>query len=146
MSAIPRVPSFVLAAVVAVGLGVLATSALEDNLVYYRTPSEVLAEPPPPEERVRLGGLVVEGSVSRFAEVDSAVLLRITDGAHDVDVVHRGPLPEIFEEGQGAIVEGFLVDGSFESDKLVVRHSNEYRPAEPNDVAAPEQVAAPNPP
>jgi cytochrome c-type biogenesis protein CcmE len=123
--------------VVAIVGGALVVSALDDNLVYYRTPSEVVAEPPEGGERIRLGGLVVAGSVSRPEGRSGTVLLRITDGAQDLEVVHRGPLPQIFAGGRGAIVEGVLVDGTFHSDELVVRHSNEYRPDEHAEPAPP---------
>lgn len=113
------------------GIGVLSLSGMEQSLVYYMSPTEVVEKPPSTEQRVRLGGLVVPGSVRHSG---NQVQLVITDGVHDVRVVHTGPLPEIFEEGQGAVVEGH-VDGlsRLVSDRLMVKHSNEYRP--PDDEA-----------
>ncbi|MBW3601144.1 MAG: cytochrome c maturation protein CcmE [Actinobacteria bacterium] len=109
-------------------LGVLAASGLQDSLVYYRTPSEVAARPRSTTQRVRLGGLVQRGSVREDA---GSVRFVLTDGAAEVVVLHRGDPPGVFQEGQGALVEGTF-DGRrlFRSDLLVVRHSNEYQGAD----------------
>lgn len=118
----------VLAAVASAGVAVLAWSGLQESVVYYRTPTEVLSEAPDPGQRLRLGGLVLQGSVQRSPTEARMV---IADGVSEVIVVHQGVLPEIFTEGQGAVVEGFWGrDGMFHSERLMVRHSNEYRPAE----------------
>lgn len=110
-------------------LGVLGVTGLQDNLVYYRTPSEIAADPPD-SGRLRLGGLVQKGSVSRDHESLTFVL---TDGAYDVPVTYEGKAPGVFREGQGAIVEGTLdVGGSFLADNVLVKHSNEYVDAEGN--------------
>jgi cytochrome c-type biogenesis protein CcmE len=132
-----RFRAVVVLAVAALGLGVLGWSGIEESLVYYRTPSEVAREPPGADERIRLGGLVVPGSVVRSG--DAGVRMRITDGVHQVRVVHTGGLPQIFEDGQGAVVEGFFgSDGRLHSDLLMVRHSNEYQPPD----AASEQAGS----
>lgn len=112
---------------VATALGLLGFSGLADTMVYYRTPSEVLAEPPPTDERLRLGGLVAAGSLER---VGAQARFTVTDGVTDVPVVYVGALPAVFTEGEGAIVEGRLgADGVFRGDLVVVKHSNEYSPA-----------------
>ncbi|HEX6247848.1 MAG TPA: cytochrome c maturation protein CcmE [Nocardioidaceae bacterium] len=103
-------------------LGVLGFTGLQDNLVYYRTPSEMSAEQAA-DGRVRLGGLVQEGSVSRDGGMLRFVL---TDGAYDVPVTYDGKAPGIFREGQGAIVEGTLDGGAFLADNVLVKHDNEY--------------------
>lgn len=105
-------------------LGLVAASGLGDSLVYYQTPSELLAQRGASQERLRLGGMVQPGSVRQDGELVRFVL---TDGAADVPVAHRGDPPGVFQEGQGALVEGtFAIDGTFRSDFLVVKHSNEY--------------------
>jgi cytochrome c-type biogenesis protein CcmE len=118
----------VVVAAVAVALGVLGWTGLDESLVYYRTPTEVAESPPGDGQRIRLGGLVVPGSVHRSA-ADGSLTMQVTDGVTEITVLHSGSLPQIFEEGQGAVVEGVL-DGSgrLHSDHLMVRHSNEYRP------------------
>lgn len=114
--------------VVAVGaLGLLAASGLGDSLLYYRTPSEVETAGAQ-GDRVRLGGMVQLGSVTNEG---GTVRFVLTDGAADVTVLHRGDPSGVFQEGQGALVEGtFGEDGVFRSDVLVVKHSNEYRAAD----------------
>ncbi len=123
--AAPRVRLAVVGVVAVAALGAVAASGLQDSLVYYRTPSEVLARSTSFSERLRLGGMVRPGSVTQEGDVVRFVL---TDGAADVPVAHRGDPPGIFQEGQGALVEGtFGPDATFHSDFLVVKHSNEYR-------------------
>lgn len=118
-----------LAVVGLVAAGVLGTvgfTGLQESLVYYRTPTELggAAASSSAEERVRLGGLVQPGSVSRESETLRFVL---TDGARDVPVTYQGKAPGVFREGQGAIVEGTLDEaGAFRADTVLVKHSNEY--------------------
>lgn len=113
--------------VVAVGiLGTLGFTGLQENLVYYRTPTELRGDSAPSgaADRVRLGGMVQPGSVSRESERLRFVL---TDGARDVPVTYQGKAPGVFREGQGAIVEGRLDEaGAFRADTVLVKHSNEY--------------------
>jgi cytochrome c-type biogenesis protein CcmE len=102
----------------------LITSALRDTLTYYRTPGEVLSDPDARQQRVRLGGEVVPGSVHRSGTL---VVFRLAEAGREVTVEQRGAPPETFREGEGAIVEGTLsADGVFRSDRVVVRHGNEY--------------------
>jgi cytochrome c-type biogenesis protein CcmE len=117
-------------AVVAVLLAagaLLVTSALRDTLTYYRTPGEVLGDPDGARERVRLGGDVVPGSLRRDGDL---VVFRLAEGGHEITVEQRGVPPETFREGEGAVIEGTLsADGRFRSDRVLVRHGNEYRPS-----------------
>ena len=117
----PRVRLAAVGLTAVAALGAVSASGLNDSLVYYRTPSETnTAE----GERVRLGGLVQEGSV---VAGDGDVAFVLTDGVRDVQVVHTGDPPGVFQEGQGALVEGsFDETGVFRSDVLIVKHSNEY--------------------
>ncbi|RBY82589.1 hypothetical protein DQ238_03540 [Geodermatophilus sp. TF02-6] len=116
------------AGVVLLTVGVLAVAGLQGSLVYYRTTSELLADPALQGERVRLGGLVVRGTVETTAD---GVRFELTDGVQDVPVVNTGQPRGVFQEGQGAVVEGVLgADGVFRSDVLLVKHDNEYRPPE----------------
>ncbi|SFE82975.1 cytochrome c maturation protein CcmE [Blastococcus tunisiensis] len=113
------------AGVVLVGVGILAAAGLSGSLVYYRTPTELVTDTSLLGDRVRLGGLVVEGSVQRTGE---GVRFALTDGVTDVAVVNSGQPRGVFQEGQGAVVEGRLGDdGVFRSDVLLVKHDNEYR-------------------
>lgn len=119
----PRMRLLVVAAAAIGAIGLLAAGGLGDSLVYYLSPTEVSALPDAPE-RVRVGGLVQPGSVRLDGEDVRFVL---TDGVTHLDVIHRGDPPGVFQEGQGALVEGQVdQDGTFRSDLLIVKHSNEY--------------------
>lgn len=135
-AAAPRVRLAVVGVACVAAVGLLAASSLGDNLIYYRTPGELATQPAVADGRVRLGGLVQRGSVR--AEQDG-VRFVLTDGAADITVVHRGDPPGVFQEGQGALVEGALdAGGVFRSDVLIVKHSNEYRSAEGDPYRPPE--------
>lgn len=121
----PRGRLVTVAAVVVVGLALLGAGGLRDALVYYRTPSEVVAAPPAANERFRLAGLVVDGTLERHGDVVEFVL---TDGVQDVPVENRGEVPQLLREGLGAVVEGTFSGGVFSSDLVMVKHSNEYTP------------------
>lgn len=121
----PRIAVVLLAAVVVVLGGVMAAAALNHSLSYYRTPTE-LATDAPGTSSVRVGGLVVAGSVHH---VGPRVRFVLTDGAHDLKVVTTDAPPSTFRAGQGAVVEGHLLqDGVFRAEQVMVRHSNVYEP------------------
>jgi cytochrome c-type biogenesis protein CcmE len=117
-----------LLAVVA-GLSVIVTTSSGDGLVYYRTPSEL--GPADSGRHLRVGGMVVPGSVVEDS-IRSALV--VTDGASDLRVEYAGRLPDVVREGQGAVVEGRLVDGSLLAESVVMRHSNEYERPRPESV------------
>lgn len=122
-----RRPLLVLVAIAMAGLSLLVVSALQDTVTYYRTPSEVAAHPALIGQHVRLGGRVVAGSI-RHTGVQ--INFAMTDGLREVAVVHQGDPPGTFREDQDAVVEGVPEsDGVFHADRVIVKHSNEYRPA-----------------
>ena len=98
-----------------------------DGIAYFRLPSDVVNETPPPEELFRLGGLVVEGSV---IEDQDKTIFEITDSDHAVVVVFRGILPDLFAEGQGVIALGRLADGVFSATEVLAKHDETYMPKE----------------
>lgn len=117
-----------LAGVVLIAVGVLAATGLQGSLVYYKTTSELVAEPGLQGERLRLGGLVAPSSVSRGPD---GVSFLLTDGVHEVRVVNSESPRGVFAEGQGALVEGvYGADKVFRSDLLLVKHGNEYKAPE----------------
>jgi cytochrome c-type biogenesis protein CcmE len=121
-----RLRLLLVAAVVLAAVGVLAFAGLSGSLVYYKTTSELLSDHGLVGHRVRLGGLVVQGSVHRTA---GGVRFELTDGVDEVPVVNTGQPRGVFRDGQGAVVEGVLGrDGVFRSDVLLVKHSNSYEP------------------
>lgn len=107
----------------------LVFTALDDTLVFFFSPSEVMARTPPPDQRVRLGGLVAEDSVEHLSDV--RVRFVITDGAAAMPVIYEGLLPNLFREGQGVIAEGHLGDqGIFRAESVLAKHDENYMPPE----------------
>ncbi len=117
----------VLIAAVALGL-----AAMQDAVVFFYSPSDVMREPPVAGERVRVGGLVKEGSVSETSETGYA--FTITDLAEDVEVTYIGILPDLFREGQGIVAEGrFDIEGVFAAETVLAKHDETYMPPEVAD-------------
>ena len=111
----------------------LVVSALDDSLVFFMSPSEIMASPPPPDRPIRVGGLVQEGSVMRSAGT-AIVTFRITDLATAVPVVYEGVLPDLFSEGQGVVVEGwFGTNGEVTAREVLAKHDENYMPPEVAD-------------
>jgi len=101
---------------------------LRDSVVYFVAPSE-LAEKAEPGQRVRLGGLVVDGTVRRAD--DGAMLFDVTDGAVVTQVRYDGVLPDLFREGQGVVCEGRWTPGeAFQAERVLARHDETYMPRE----------------
>jgi len=111
---------------------VLATAiigyALRDGINFFRSPSQVLAEPPAEAETFRLGGLVVEGSLVRGQ--GESIRFEVTDGGGAVPVTYRGVLPDLFGEGQGMIGTGNWINGTFEATEILAKHDESYMPKE----------------
>jgi cytochrome c-type biogenesis protein CcmE len=85
---------------------------------------------------VRIGGLVVEGSLETYSRDDGAPTVRfdVTDLIHTVPVVYKGPLPDLFREGQGVVVQGRLgPEGVFAADEVLAKHDEKYMPREVAD-------------
>ena len=106
----------------------IALTALEDNIVFFRSPSELAAKPAAIGEAIRIGGLVREGSVTRDGlRAD----FQVTDLAHDIAVSYEGMLPDLFREGQGVVAEGrFDATGIFRADTVLAKHDETYMPPE----------------
>ena len=115
-------------------LGVLAIAvalvltALDDNLVFFYSPTQVAEKKLAPDRRFRLGGLVEQGSVKKDRQ---EVRFTVTDLQKTVPVVYRGLLPDLFREGQGVIAEGTLgADGTFAAREVLAKHDENYMPPE----------------
>ncbi len=117
--------------------------ALRDGINYFRSPSQVVAEPPAPTEVFRIGGLVEEGSLERGQGEN--ILFRVTDGGDAVQVHFTGILPDLFEEGQGMVGTGSYVNGIFEASEILAKHDETYMPKEVVDALKEQGVyQAPN--
>ena len=118
-------------AVLAVAVGLIMT-ALNDKIVFFRSPTEVAQLNIQPGSRFRLGGLVENASVEK-AE-GQRVAFRVTDGGRSMKVSYTGILPDLFKEGQGVVAEGALLsDGSFKADSVLAKHDENYMPREVAD-------------
>jgi cytochrome c-type biogenesis protein CcmE len=118
-------------AVLALATG-LVLFALSDRIVFFYSPSQLAERQIEPGTRIRLGGLVAEGSVAR--QPDGAVAFAVTDLVSDVEVTYYGLLPDLFREGQGVVTEGaFDAGGLFRADTVLARHDENYMPREVAD-------------
>ena len=112
-------------------LGIAATlvlTALNDHIVFFYSPSQLAEKKPTPDRRLRIGGLVEQGSVKKDGQ---EVRFKVTDLKQSVDVVYHGLLPDLFREGQGVIAEGSLgADGVFTAREVLAKHDENYMPPE----------------
>ncbi|WP_085527880.1 cytochrome c maturation protein CcmE [Maritimibacter sp. HL-12] len=119
----------VILAFVALGIAAgLIGYAFKDGINYFRDPSQIIAEPPAPNEVFRIGGLVEAGSIERGQS--ETVRFIVTDGAESVPVVFTGILPDLFSENQGMIGTGTYVDGVFQASEILAKHDETYMPKE----------------
>ena len=123
------------AAFIALSVGILSAAvllvavALRDTIVFFHTPKDVAEKHIPAGKRIRLGGLVAEGSVKRGA--GTSVEFAITDTVKTIAVSYTGLLPDLFREGQGVVAEGKLdAAGRFLADTVLAKHDENYMPPE----------------
>jgi cytochrome c-type biogenesis protein CcmE len=124
---------FVVLGLLAVGAAAaLVLTALRQDIVFFFSPTEIVEAKVPTEgRRIRLGGLVEQGSVIKEG---ATVRFRITDGANVVPVVFTGLLPDLFREGQGVVTEGKMGrDGAFLAAEVLAKHDENYMPKEVAD-------------
>lgn len=118
-------------AVLAVAVGLVLT-ALGEQVTFFRTPSDLVNATAQNEGRMRLGGLVVVGSVDNSG--GDHVKFSIEDVNHQIDVKYAGILPDLFREGQGIVAEGTLTEnGTFVADTVLAKHDETYMPREVAD-------------
>jgi len=125
---------FVAIAIVGVATAAaLALSALQSNIAYFFSPTQVLAGEAPKGKVFRLGGMVVEGSMARKPG-ELTVSFAVTDTAKSVTVSYTGILPDLFGEGQGVVTRGKLgSDGVFYAEEVLAKHDESYMPPEVQD-------------
>ncbi|MCK9607215.1 MAG: cytochrome c maturation protein CcmE [Methylomonas sp.] len=118
------------------GIGLAATFALKafnENLMYFFSTTDVAEGKAPADTLIRLGGMVVKGSVERPA-ADLLVRFKLSDFSKEVTVEYSGILPDLFREGQGIVAKGRLDDrGVFVAEEVLAKHDENYMPPEVAD-------------
>jgi len=109
---------------------VLALQAFRENLLYFFSPSQVAAGEAPADRTFRLGGMVLEDSITREAG-SLTINFVVTDFVSSVPVEYTGMLPDLFEEGQGVVTRGRLdTSGRFMAEEVLAKHDENYMPPE----------------
>lgn len=109
----------------------LVLTAMNDTLVYFYTPSDLRTKQVSPDRRLRIGGLVEQGSVAHQGDV---VRFTVTDLTATLPVTYRGVLPDLFREGQGVVAEGKMdAQGLFHASEVLAKHDENYMPKEVAD-------------
>ncbi len=126
-----RIQVIVIAAVALVLSTALIGYAMRDGINFFRSPSQVVEEPPSPNEVFRIGGLVEEGTLIRGQ--GETVTFRVTDGGASVPVAYTGVLPDLFTEGEGMVGTGRYVGGIFQATEILAKHDETYMPKEVAD-------------
>ena len=112
------------------GATALALLALEEPVVFFRTPSDVGAKKVKAGDQFRLGGLVRSGSRGQLAD-GATITFQVTDCAHHIRVHYKGVLPDLFRDGQGVVAEGRLTGkGIFVASRVLAKHDEAYMPPE----------------
>jgi cytochrome c-type biogenesis protein CcmE len=141
----PRQKRMATVAAIIAGVGIataFALQAFQQNLLYYYSPTQILAGEAPDSRSFRVGGLVQDGSVQR-APGSLEVQFTLTDFANTVGVSYTGVLPDLFREGQGIIARGKLKDdGVFVAEEVLAKHDENYMPPEVKDSLKPHADAA----
>ncbi|MEL6313275.1 MAG: cytochrome c maturation protein CcmE [Pseudomonadota bacterium] len=102
--------------------------AMRDGINFFRSPSQIIAEPPPATEVFRIGGLVEEGTLTRGEGEE--ITFRVTDGGASVPVTYTGILPDLFAENEGMVGLGTYENGVFRASEILARHDEDYMPRE----------------
>ena len=141
----PRRQRMLLIGLVVAGVALsaaLALRAFQENLLFFFSPTQVVAGEAPDARLFRLGGMVVEDSMSRDPG-SLTMSFVVTDYAHSVPVSYTGVLPDLFGEGQGVVAHGRLTpDGNFIAEEVLAKHDENYMPPEVADAIAQAQAQA----
>lgn len=123
-----RIQIVVAAFVALAAAGGLVGFAFKDGINLFRSPSQIVSDPPRPNEVFKVGGLVEEGSL--IEGQGETITFRITDGAETIAVSYTGIRPDLFSEGQGTIATGTFTDGVFVATEILAKHDETYMPKE----------------
>ena len=106
----------------------LVLNALSDSIVFFNSPSDIVEKHIALGTRIRVGGIVKDGSVQRGQNLN--IRFEVTDGKHDVIARYQGIVPDLFREGQGVVVEGKLEADGIAADMVLAKHDERYMPRE----------------
>lgn len=109
----------------------LVSVAFQDSIAFFVTPTELAADPRGPDQRLRVGGMVMEGSMRKEGTVN---IFRVTDFETELEIRFDGVLPDLIKAGQGAVADGHVVNGVFVADEVLAKHDEKYVPAELEDM------------
>jgi cytochrome c-type biogenesis protein CcmE len=123
-----RIQIIALAVVALAGSTALIGYAMQDGINFFRSPSQVMSDPPQAGEVFRIGGLVAEGSVVRGQ--GDTLAFAVTDGGATVPVTFRGIIPDLFSEGQGTVALGSMQGEVFVATEVLAKHDETYMPTE----------------
>ncbi len=131
--------------IILAALSYMIYGGMQEAIVYFVTPSELRAkERAPTEKFLRMGGMVVKGSMHKDLK-DLTYRFELTDGSATFPVFFKGVPPDLFTEGKGAVVEGRIgADGVFQATTIMAKHAEEYSPhddGKPSNSFAPAQEA-----
>ena len=131
-----RLVLIILAVAAVAGAVLLAMWGLQDRAAYFVTPSDIAAGKAAPDQAMRLGGMVVKGSLRRDSD-GLTVRFTVSDTKATTPVVYRGITPDLFREGSGVVAEGRLdPNGLFVADNILAKHDERYMPPQMADEAA----------
>ena len=102
--------------------------AMRDGINFFKSPSQIVEDMPPPTQVLRVGGLVEEGSLKRGQ--GEVITFNITDGGATIKASYAGVLPDLFKEGQGTVATGSYVNGVFQATEILAKHDENYMPKE----------------
>lgn len=126
-----RIQIIVLAFVALAVSTALIGYAMRDGINFFKSPSEIIADTPSPNEVFRIGGLVEDGSLVRGE--GETITFNVTDGGATVPVTYTGVLPDLFSENQGMVGTGSYINGTFQATEILAKHDETYMPKEVTD-------------
>ncbi len=123
--------AFIASGVACLGVAIaLVLNVFQSNLVFFHSPSDVLAGKAPMDRTFRVGGMVENGTVKRVGD-GLTVQFVVTDTEKNISVAYKGTLPDLFREGKGVVAQGKLrPDGVFQASEVLAKHDENYMPPE----------------
>jgi cytochrome c-type biogenesis protein CcmE len=129
-----RLTLAIIASIAVIGAGFLALAGLRDNASLFRTPSDIVSEPVPAGQAIRLGGMVAQDSIEQQAD-GVTIHFVVQDAEARLPVIYSGITPDLFRENSGVVAEGaFNAEGVFVAESILAKHDENYMPPELADV------------